>query len=123
MSAFLMPITQLAESQIKRGLQIVAIPDHIQDMYRDGKTGEVDSLVLNLVNYAGQYQVTGPQLGFVTSVAKDGCFCRYFYHPYLASDMVTLRTTANSELTYFRHLFVHDHKPQELIDALLEKYC
>ena len=79
---------------MKRGTQIVYVPDHAAD------ENDPDC-----------------EYGFITSIHKDGirAFCRYW-----SKHNTGLRTTANSELTEIRNLVERDTHAQAEVDSLLE---
>jgi hypothetical protein len=76
-----------------RGTQIAYIPGHA--------SGNIDHKDV--------------QFGFVTSKTENGAFCRYFH-----SDGKSLRTTANSELTYWRDLILYNHHIPGEIERILD---
>ena len=82
-------------NQLRVGTQIIYVPDHA-----DGSLSHPDC-----------------QPGFVTSVSKDGVFCRYWSK----HDPSTLRTKANSELTPRRLLVIVDTRPQEEVREALRE--
>lgn len=114
-SGVLTPLTRVKEIVVA-GTQVIYIPAHIQSKYE--MKGGISRAVLRLINNERLWTPSGPQLGFVTSIAKDGCFCRYFNHRYL-DDPMKLRTKNNSELTPWDLLFLELHKPAEYIDRLI----
>jgi len=86
--------------ELKRGTQVVYVPNHA-----DGRLDHPNS-----------------EEGFVTNVRNDGVhqvvvFCRFWskHQPKL------LRTRANSELCFPHELVVKDTRPQDVVDALIEK--
>ena len=87
---------------LKRGVQIIYVPDHA-----DGDMSHPDC-----------------QPGFVTSVAKEFAFCRYWrmYNGMLI-DPPDLRTKANSEMTNFNHILIVDTVDQDVVTKALEEWC
>ena len=87
---------------LKRGIQIIYVPDHA-----DGDATHPDC-----------------QPGFVTSVAKEFAFCRYWrMHNGMLVVPPDLRTKGGSEATRFKHILIADTVDQELVAAMLEEYC
>lgn len=122
-TGLLMPISKIATKHI-RGVQVASIPDYVQKMYRDGKTGEVSVEAL-------EHKDT--QLGFVTSVIESKhidderwFYCRYFMRNFLVGNN-ELRTKANSESTPERNLFLIEGtnyaKSTNYIVHMIEEYC
>jgi hypothetical protein len=110
-NTFLFPLTELAHWSVKRGMQIVYVPGHIQEQFRDGKTGEINAAALDEKD---------TQFGFVTSVGgRMGCFCRYWR----SRHSTELRTKANSELTPWKYLFLLEEKDPATIVIALKEYC
>jgi len=81
---------------LKRGTQIIYTPSHVKG------------------------DITHPDCehGFVTSVAVNGAFCRYW-----RKGENTLRTKMNSELTSFDDLVITDTRPQGLVESNLKEWC
>jgi len=81
-------------SGLKRGTQIVYIPQHAEG---DRNHKDVEE-------------------GFVTSVRGNSAFCRYWSK----YDRYQLRTKANSESTSIRDLVIEATRTQDIIDEMLE---
>lgn len=107
-------------SELKQGMQVVSIPNHIQEMFplEDG----VNPAVLALLKVKGHD--LSIQRGFITSVTDTFAFVRYWNHPTVSNE---LRTRANSEATYFRNLFIIDDTefalPVEQVRQAWKRYC
>ena len=85
---------KFSDMNLKQGTQIIYVPNHADS------PDHPDS-----------------ELGFVTSINKQGAFCRYWSK--LDSDY--LRTMSCSEHTPFDRLIVKDTRPQTVVDDLVEE--
>ena len=98
---------------MKRGQQIIYVPNHILESIASNPFFAPGSLI---IDFAEQ---SACEKGFVTSMnkAKNAAFCRYWskYPPY------GLRTLGNSELTPIANLVIQDTVPQIAVVAALEQ--
>lgn len=79
---------------LKPGTQIIYTPMHVNRLYHP----DIEK-------------------GFVTSITKNGAFCRYWSNSHPG-----LRTMANSELTSFEALTIKNTHRQEEVDKLLKSF-
>lgn len=83
------------ESKLKRGIQIVYVPDHAGQ--------DVDHL--------------DSEPGFIVSVQdRWSAFCRYWLKP----NLTELRTKVNSEFTPLDRIFIHNTVPQKQVEEALK---
>lgn len=93
-----------------RGTQVVYVPSHIAKNYLD-ENGELKIEVLHEIRYPN-----GAQCGFVMRFdlqSQGHAWVRYWYPD------GSLRTRANSEMTYLRDLWLHESvKPGVVMGAM-----
>lgn len=90
--------------------KMLDIPDEWGQLFRVG-----DQIAYMPDHAHGKINHPDVQYGFVTQVCEDFARCRYWS----PEDPNRLRTTANSESTYFRNLIHYEYVDQTKVDLLL----
>jgi hypothetical protein len=103
-------VKPISKKDVKRGMQVAYIPDHlIEDLTQD------DSGVRLIDLFSHISDLSGVELGFITSWNEHGAFCRYFYE-----GTRDIKTKDNSVLTMWRNIFPIVHTNSRFIYEWLQ---